>query len=145
MINRVILSRKGQDEQKGNNGISRNRINDIEVLGKEAHGIAVNQKYVIIILSLIAVIALSALLIIHFIKGRQGGFSTGMTVAPGEELMPGSGTASIREYRTDNSALKKAIESYKSGYFANAITGLTGVVESDAKDQDKAVALLYVG
>jgi tetratricopeptide (TPR) repeat protein len=130
--------------------ISRNRISGIEKIRKAAGAASVNQKYIIVILSLIAVIALSAVLFLWIYKDRASGGlmqnqGQGVGIVTGNEVMPGSGSQAMRDYQTTNQTLKKAIESYKSGFLANAITEFTEVVESNAADRDKAIALLYLG
>lgn len=133
----------GEDED-----ISRNRISGIENARDESpRRTSVNQKLVILILSLVAVIAVTALLILYFYRGGRINMPAGQgNVIPSDSVvMPGSGSETLRNYQTNNATLKKAIESYRSGYFANAITEFTEVVESSATDQDKAVALLYLG
>ena len=46
---------------------------------------------------------------------------------------------------SDNINLKNGIDSYKRGYFSDAITEFNKVVESDAIDKDKAIALNFIG
>lgn len=144
----MLIPGKNRKVPEEDESISRNRIKGIEKLSDDSPRTSmVNQKFVILVLALLAVIAIAALLIIHFWKG-------GSTIPPQDqnrtftsenEVMPGSGSQVLRDYRSTNPTLNKAIESYRSGYFANAITEFTEVVESNASDQDKAIALLYLG
>ena len=147
----MLLPRKNRNTPEEDEAIARNRISGIEKIQKESKLVPANQKYIIIILSLIAVIAVSAVLFLYYYKGRTTAADLaqnqgqGSGIVPGNEVMPGSGSQVMRDYQTTNQTLKKAIESYKSGFLANAITEFTEVVESNASDQDKAIALLYLG
>lgn len=122
--------------------IARNRISEIETVKSEP--LPSKQKYVIIILALAAISLLSILLIIYFFVNRPGKTPAGINTPP----VPGTlmqGREIITPFQTDNLQLKKAIESYNSGYMPNAITEFTDIVESNANPKDKAIALIYLG
>lgn len=51
----------------------------------------------------------------------------------------------LPEFTTENIHLKRGRESYHRGYYNDALAELTEVVESDASDGDKAMALTYMG
>jgi len=142
LINLVKIGKSRAENPMQDNEIARNRISEIETVQVEP--VPSRQKYVIIILALAAVSLLSILLIIYFFVNRPAKNpsavnSTSMTgdLMQGKEIQV--------PFQTDNLQLKKAIESYNTGYIPNAITEFTDVVESNANPKDKAIALIYLG
>ncbi len=123
-------------------GISRNRISEIETIKPDP--VPAKLKYVIIVLALAAVCLLSVLLIIYFFVNRPAKTPStpAATSIPGELMQ---GREITTPFQTDNIKLKKAIDSYNTGYIPNAITEFTDVVESATNPKDKAIALIYLG
>ena len=143
----VLQPEKRKNTQDDNDSLPRNRISGIEKIRKEGAPVQASQKYIIIILSLIAVIAVSGLLFLYFYKDRIIGTERNQAagVAAESGIIAGADSQVTGSYTTSNQLLTKAIESYRNGYFADAITRFDEVVGSGANDRDKAIALLYLG
>lgn len=137
-----MIGKKKQGFPDIENEISRNRISGIEII--EEKGLPTKHKYIIGILILAVAVLTAIIILVTFVYKKPGPFTSDSTFSKGGgELIQGSPTISMDQ--TDNPHLRKAIESYKSGYLANAITEFTDVVESGASDRDKAIALTYLG
>jgi len=137
-----MLGKKKKGFPEIEDDIERNRISGIEII--EEKGLPTKHKYIIAILALTVVVLVTIIILVTFVFKKPGPFISGSTSGnDGGELIQGS--PGIRIDQTDNPQLKKAIESYKSGYLANAITEFTDVVESNVSDRDKAIALTYLG
>ncbi len=137
-----MLGKKKQGFTDIETDISHNRISGIEII--EEKGLSTKHRYIIGTLLLAVAVLAAIIILITFIYKKPGPFTSenGLNKS-GSELIQGSPSISIDQ--TNNPQLKKAIESYKSGYLANAITEFTDVVESNAIDRDKAIALTYLG
>jgi tetratricopeptide (TPR) repeat protein len=94
----------------------------------------------ILLISLVVVLVVGAIGIITYIY-KEPEITTGSK--KGDTLFPGD--IRSREVTTTNENLKQGIASYDRGYYTDAITEFTEVVESDADDRDKSTALLYLG
>ncbi|HOK91650.1 MAG TPA: tetratricopeptide repeat protein [Spirochaetota bacterium] len=133
---------KRSQNKSNNDGIDHNRIRGIEIIDEK--GLSSREKFILSIALLSAIAIGSIFLIVKyfytnplpFISQEKQEQNTG-------ELIQGNLSAGSLD--SDNPALKKAIASYKSGYFANAITEFTDIVESSASNKDKAIALTYLG
>ncbi len=137
-----MMGKKKSESTDIETNIARNRISGIEIIDEK--GISTKQKYIIAVLILAIAVLAAIIILVTFVFKKPGPFTGENTISQSEtDLIHGS--PAISEYRTENPLLKKAIESYRSGYLANAITEFTDVVESDAADRDKAVALTYLG
>ncbi len=138
------------NSQSPNAGMSRddlqlekNRISGIEAVSPEEANVAKKfDKKPIIILSIIAAVLIIGILVItQFMYKKPGIFkpSSLNPNAPFEEVRREENLTS------DNAGIKRGKESYSRGYLADAITEFNNVVESDAADRDKAIALAYLG
>ncbi|MCP4726963.1 MAG: tetratricopeptide repeat protein, partial [bacterium] len=112
-----------------------NRISGIEPKKKI-------QLQPVIIVSSVAVLAIAAVLLItNYFYDKPEIFS------PSKETthLPGTDKKEIPDYKTINIHLEKGRKSYNKGYYNDAIAEFQEVVESDASDDDKAIALTYIG
>jgi superkiller protein 3 len=62
-----------------------------------------------------------------------------------DAVFSGGDKAELPDGRYDNTNLRRGIESYRKGYFKDALAEFSEAVESDATDEEKAVALTYSG
>ncbi|MFH0977139.1 MAG: tetratricopeptide repeat protein [Spirochaetota bacterium] len=112
----------------------KNRIKKIELLkGKSL-------SLIIIISSVVIAIALVLVLINFFYKKPQ-------IFKPAEQsnILSFTEKKDIPSGKTSNVKLEKGKENYSRGYYTNAITYFNEVVESDASNAEKAIALTYIG
>jgi tetratricopeptide (TPR) repeat protein len=123
-----------------------NRINSIEDdLGKpSAYG--QSGKRVIAITASIALLAIAAVLIIISIARKDPSF---LSQTRPDEKRPSENSpvdlALRSTLQSDNERIKRGIESYLKKYYRDAAGEFNEVIESDASDRDKAVALAYLG
>ncbi len=123
--------------------LEKNRISGIEPAAEDA-GTAPKKfdKKPLIILSLIVGLLLIAILVLtQFVFKKPQGFAPSATNpnAPFDEKR------SEENLKSENPGIQRGRESYSRGYLADAITEFNNVVESDATDRDKAIALTYLG
>ena len=120
-----------------------NRIKSIEKDGQEP----VSRKKALIIVSSIAILAVTALLVaVTLFYTKPGSFlspGNGDTPAGKEKLFDNDNKTPILE--SENIHIKRGKDSYQKKYYTDAITEFNEVLESDAGDQDKAIALAYLG
>jgi superkiller protein 3 len=121
--------------------LQKNRIQGIETLEQKGAGI---KKPVIILSSLVALTVISILVLVTFFYKKPEGFTPKKTEVT-EEKLPFDEVKTDISLETENKQIKKGIESYSRGYLTDAVSLFTDVVESDAGDTDKAVALTYLG
>jgi len=122
--------------------IKKNRINNIEKTeNSPAKKLTSNQLTMIILLSLTIIAVSAVLLIIKFHKTPTP--FTLNNKKKNEQLIEPQNKDLKKE--GENEALKKGIESYNRGYNTDAITQFNEVIESDASDNDKAKALMFIG
>jgi len=62
-----------------------------------------------------------------------------------EAVFSGGDKAELPDGKYENVNLRRGIESYRKGYFKDALAEFSEAVESDASDAEKAVALTYSG
>lgn len=125
--------------QDGELDVKTNRISSIE----EDVGIKGRKPLKpVIILTLIAALLIGAIFIIttYILKGPNL-FSTSKNL----QKIPFEGLDKENPIQSNNLHVRQGIETYEKGYMNDAITEFTGVVESDAENRDKAIALLYLG
>ena len=122
------------DDSLQDDNAKKNRIRRIESLrGKPL-------SLVIIFSATIIAIAVVLVIINHFYKKPQ-------IFSPSEknEILTFSEKKDIPSAKTGNIKLEKGKDSYAKGYLNNAISYLNEVVESDAPNLEKAIALTYIG
>jgi len=137
-----MIGKKKQGLTDIENDIAHNRISGIEIIDEQ--GVPTKYKYIIGIALLAVVVLATVIILVTFVFKKPGPFtSDGKIINGNGDLIHGSPTGIMNQ--TENPLLRKAIESYKSGYIPNAITEFTDVVESDTNDRDKAIALTYLG
>lgn len=137
------MRRKDQGPASINENIEHNRISGIEMIKKES--LPGSQGKVILALSIAALSIAGILILTNYIFDKPGSFLSKTSDPEISQTDIVTDTGTIKHAETENPALKKAIEDYKAGYRAQAITGFTTVVESAAPDRDKGIALLYLG
>ena len=135
--NRLIFVRdsgtKIPDEMNEGEELKPDRISGIEPGGRKIHP-AVS-------LIIFAVVAITAALIIIKYYKKPDLFSP-------DKLKPqlvGSDIKDIPELKTSNLNLERGKKSFYKGNFNDAISEFENVVESDAPDEEKAMALTYMG
>ncbi len=122
--------------------LEKNRISGISIEHEEPKTRpALDKKPIIILSSIAAFLIILILVLTQFVFKKPSGF-----------LSPGDTTGSTFEgisregaLTSDHPGIQRGKESYARGYLADATTEFTGVVESDAADRDKAIALTYLG
>ncbi|MBN2158652.1 MAG: tetratricopeptide repeat protein [Spirochaetes bacterium] len=94
-----------------------------------------------IIGSVAALLIIGVLVLTQFVFKKPGQFlpSKADPNAPFEE------TRREENLTSENLHIKRGKESYSRGYLTDAIAEFNEVVESDASDRDKAIALTYIG
>ena len=128
--------------------MERNRIRDIEIERRPRTARPVTTRN-IIIASSIAVLGIAAILVMIYINKKPSSLlprtgDTAREVMPFDESGAGlSGAGST--VGEDNIHIKRGRESYERGYYNDAATEFKEVVESDAPNAVKAVALSYLG
>ncbi len=137
------MRRRDQDPASINENIEHNRISGIEMIRKEP--LPGSQGKLILALSLAALSIAGILVLTNYIFDKPGSFLSKTAGPETSETEIVTDTGVIKPAETENADLKKAIEDYRGGYRAKAITGFTSVVESAASDRDKGIALLYLG
>lgn len=143
----MMIRRKGPDKASVNESIEHNRISGIEIIKKEP--LPGSQGKLILVLALTATAIVSVLLLTNYVFDKPGSFlsfnseSSDKTDGNKNDIFSDKGV--IKSAETENPELRKAIDDYKGGFRARAITGFTSVVESTASDRDKSTALLYLG
>jgi len=132
------MTDKGADSQ-----VEKNRISGIEPAAEDdlPRRQGVDKKAIIILSSIAAALLLAVVVLTQFVFKKPGRFS---------EQREGPGVTfdePTRDERlaSDNEHIKRGRESYARGYITDAISEFNSVVESDAPDRDKAVALAYLG
>jgi len=127
--------------------VETNRISGIEESYDNNQKWGKNKKGIfILLLSTIAI--LTILIIVNLIYKKPGNFIETTKSKLMDNILSGSDSGKSNnkiDHKTENALLQKAVNDYKNGYTANAITGFNSVVESDANEKDKAIALLYLG
>jgi tetratricopeptide (TPR) repeat protein len=128
----------GQDEIR----LDKNRISGIEAVSPdEAGGGKKFDKKPILIVSIIAALLVIGVLVITQFIYKKPGFFKPTSESPNAPFE----VKREEQLTSDNAGIKRARESYSRGYLADAITEFNSVVESDAPDRDKAIALAYLG
>lgn len=121
--------------------LKKNRLKDIEPDEAKKRR-PIQQKKAVIILTLIVAIAIIAIfIVVKFVYKKPDGFKP----LPKEGALPFEGMEKELKTESENVHIKKGKESYAKGYFTDAIAEFNEVVESDATDKDKAIALTYLG
>ncbi len=99
-------------------------------------------KMPLIIISIVAaVLIIGVLVLTQFVYKKPSLF----TPAGTNPNAPFDGARSVDNLTSDNAGIKQGKESYARGYMTDAISEFNAVVESDAPDRDKAIALTYLG
>ena len=129
----------GQDNIR----LEKNRISGIEAVSPEdaGEGKKFDKKPVIIVSIIAALLIIGVLVITQVIYKKPGIF----TPASENPNAPFDGVKREERLTSDNAGIKKGRESYSRGYIPDAITEFNNVIESDAPDRDKAIALTYLG
>lgn len=124
--------------------LEKNRISGIEpAAGEIKEGTQGRfDKKPLIILSVIVAVLLAAIFVLtQFVFKKPAGFAPSSTNpnAPFDERR------SEENLKSENPGIQRGRESYSRGYLTDAIAEFDNVVESDATDRDKAIALIYLG
>ncbi len=122
--------------------LQKNRIQGIEVPEQKGQGI---KKPIIILFTLVAVTVITILILINFFYKKPEGFLSKKAGKKAEDKTTFDTSQADIPPHTENEHIKKGIESYSRGYLNDAVSEFNEVVESDAKDEDKATALTYLG
>jgi len=132
------MSDKGADSQ-----VQKNRISGIEPAAEDytPRRQGVDKKAIIILSSVAAALLLAVVVLTQFVFKKPGRFSP-LKEGPGVTF---DEPARDERLASDNEHIKRGRESYARGYITDAISEFNSVVESDAPDRDKAVALAYLG
>ena len=118
--------------------VRKNRISDIEQSDRKRPGI----KKPIILISALALLLVAAIVIItKYIYDRPKALTGDQkpVAVPFENIQKNTAPQS------ENIRIKRGIESYTRGYLNDAISEFNEVLESNASDKDKAIALTYLG
>ncbi len=130
------------DLNGGDDQLEKNRIHTIEVAQDEtAHAPSrpVNYKIPLIILaSIAAVLVLTVVIVTRF-------YTKPNIRASKDGPMPFDTIERDMNLQSDNIHIKRGRESHSRGYLNDAVNEFNEVVESDASDSDKAIALTYLG
>jgi len=119
-----------------------NRIRSIEADQAREGG----AKKPLLIAGLIALVALAVILIVITIfYKRPGSFLKNGQKAKGEETSFIDSVSKRQSLESDNIHIKRGKESYSRKYYHDAVTEFQEVIDSDAPDKDKAIALAYLG
>jgi tetratricopeptide (TPR) repeat protein len=107
----------------------------------------ITKKQLFISISLLAITVGAILTLTHFYDKPISFFKSTQTnnsqAAP--NTVQGGDKSEIPTDTSDNATLKKAKDNYYRGLHNNAIANFNEVIESDASDTDKAIALTYLG
>jgi tetratricopeptide (TPR) repeat protein len=125
--------------------LEKNRISGIEAVDDDAGVKKLKARPIIPILilaSIAAVLLAGTLIVTKFFYNKPGVFtrSSGDQISPLTDIKHGTDNLA-----SDNTHIIRGKESYARGYLPDAITEFSAVVESDANDRDKAIALTYMG
>lgn len=124
------------------NHIKKNRIFNIEADTPGRPDRSGLKKTVFILASIAAVSIAIILLITNYLYDEPDSFIS--RLYPGDrEVIDAS--APDPENKIDNFHLKQGRESYRRNYISDAISSFNEVVESDASNREKAIALTYLG
>lgn len=144
-----MRSRKNDND---NDTLITNRINSIEPVdpdssekrrfGRARH----SPKKAVFISAGIAIAVIAAFfLFTHLYRGKSGGFMAQLdnnTESADNSLFDLSFENNMA---SENARIKRGIESYSKKYYRDAAGEFNEVLESDASDKDKAIALIYLG
>ncbi len=134
--NRFSIS-SGDEPDDTPGEIRRNRLSLAETLR--------NRKYLpLALISGIAVLAVAAILLLTAYIKKPSLFTPSGAPA-GESIYSDTDKKELPEGSVENIHLKRGIESYHKGYFNDALAEFAEVVESDATNEEKAMALTYAG
>jgi len=100
-----------------------------------------DKKPLIIISIVAAVLIIGVLVLTQFVYKKP----TLFTPSGKDTNAPFDGARSVDNLTSDNPGIKRGKESYARGYLTDAVSEFNAVVESDAADRDKAIALTYLG
>lgn len=128
------------------NRISSIRIDDYEdnrITLPERHTRSI-KKPLLIIFSIVVIIVITVLVITQLIYKRPDLFKTLSKNSNKDGISLDQAGKQI-DIPSDNKFIKRGKESFSKGYLTDAISEFTNVVESDASDNDKAIALTYLG
>jgi len=99
-------------------------------------------KVPLIIVSIVAAFLIIGVLVLtQFVYKKPSTF----TSSKSDTASLFDGDRSTDNLASDNPGIKRGKESYSRGYLTDAISEFNAVVESDAPDRDKAIALTYLG
>jgi len=137
-------------EELSEEEILHNRIRDINPVidekPKKLSGLSNrNVTYILLTVTLLVAIAGVAIIIKTFYNKPQIFQATKKKDTNKNTILPFSKIDPTVNTETDNADLKKGLESFSKGYYSDAFSSFQKVVESGAKDKDKAIALIYMG
>jgi superkiller protein 3 len=120
--------------------LKRNRIHDIR--RDEKPPLQVRTRKTLIIMALIVAASLTTIAVLVFVIYKKPG-----TFAPLAEKIESTFDGAEKPYapQSENIHIKQGMESYSRGYLGDAVARFNEVIESDASDRDKAIALTYLG
>ncbi len=134
--------RREQPQLSDEELLEKNRIRSIEADREPSGGV----KKPLLIAGIIALVALVAfLVIITLFYDRPGSFLAGGKKKKGEGTSLIESVKKKQTLDSDNVHIKRGKESYARKYYHDAATEFQEVVDSDAGDRDKAIALTYLG
>ena len=133
--NRFSISREDQDNTT--EGIQKNRF---QITGEGR-----KKPHPAIIASIAAAVAIAAVIAVTFIYNEPQSFLPSSKVT-GDDLFVSKGDSlEIPDKELTNPNLKQGKQSYEKKFYRDAIAEFTEVVQSDAPDREKAIALTYTG
>lgn len=133
--NRFTLSKSENNAEQNDSSTSRIKLSKLS-----------NRKKQIIIALSILVIAITSVLTLTKYFGKPRIFAPqDKSKTDQAPVITYTDKNEIPESSSDNIHLQRGKDNFYKGYFNNAIAEFTEVIESDASDIDKAVALTYMG
>ncbi|MFW5770664.1 MAG: tetratricopeptide repeat protein [Spirochaetota bacterium] len=133
--NRFSLSEENQQETP--EGVKTNRFN-ISGTGKK-------KLHPAIIPAIVAAVAVAALIVVTLVYREPPSFLSSSRVSKDDLFLSKGDTREAPGKEFSNPRLRQGIQSYEKKFYRDAIAEFTGVVQSDAPDKEKAIALTYMG
>ena len=131
-----------------------NRINSIESIDsndeyepryRKRRRMGRSQKRTIFIaLGIAAIVIVAFFSFIYLSREKPGGFMAQLTGSTSSDSSPVDITLATN-MQSENEHIKRGVESYLKKYYRDAAAEFNEVVESNASDKDKAIALTYLG
>ena len=121
--------------------LKQNRLKEIREEGAAPPG---NKKTIIILASIAAAALIAVIIIITLFYDKPKSFMTSGTSST-ENDRPVESVEKTLPRESANIHIQRGRESFNKRYFNDAVAEFNEVLESDAHDEDKAIALTYLG